>query len=58
MNAHASLALLALVSPACALTFVAWIAGIDMRAPRIAYCAAHRGASNPRRHLISFRAAP
>ncbi|MCE4544288.1 MULTISPECIES: hypothetical protein [unclassified Caballeronia] len=57
MNAHVSLALLALVSPACALAFVAWSASIDLRMPRLAYRAA-RGASNPRRHLLSFRASP
>ncbi|GJH10766.1 hypothetical protein IAG25_18840 [Caballeronia sp. EK] len=58
MNAHASLVLLALVSPACALAFRAWVASIDIRVPRLAYCAALRGVSNPRRHLLSFRASP
>ncbi|SAK49205.1 hypothetical protein AWB75_01229 [Caballeronia catudaia] len=58
MNAHISLALLALVSPACALAFVARIASIDARMPRFAHCVAQRRASNPRRHLPSFRASP
>ncbi|WP_321793905.1 hypothetical protein [Caballeronia sp. J97] len=58
MNAHISLVLFALVSPACALAFQAWVASIDARAPRLAYCAARRCAANPRRHLLSFRASP
>ncbi|WP_160110281.1 hypothetical protein [Caballeronia arvi] len=58
MNAQVSLALLALVSPACALAFVARIASIDARMPRFAHCVVRRCASNPRRHLLSFRASP
>ncbi|SAL10677.1 hypothetical protein AWB73_00144 [Caballeronia turbans] len=58
MSAHVSLVLLALVSPACALALRAGIASIDTRVPRLAFCAALRGVSNPRRHLLSFRASP
>ncbi|SAK58313.1 hypothetical protein AWB80_02396 [Caballeronia pedi] len=58
MNAHVSLLLLALVAPACAPAFRVWVASIDACVPRLACCAVHRGASNPRRHLLSFRASP
>jgi hypothetical protein len=58
MNAHASLVLLALVSPACALAFQTCLVRIDTRAPRLAHCVAPRCASNPRRHVLSFRASP
>ena len=58
MNAYLGLALLALVTPACALALRAWTARIDAYVPRLAYRDDERGASNPRRHLLSFRASP
>ncbi|SAL59915.1 hypothetical protein AWB71_03330 [Caballeronia peredens] len=58
MNAHVSLVLFALVSSAAAPAFRAWVASIDGRVPRFSYRVAVTGASNPRRHLLSFRASP